>query len=336
MSKFERSLKMERRDFLNSAMIAALGATSMQTFPGFEMHAIAKAATPKVFNLTHVSDSDKAASAYVAGARAPGEPPYVYAFYDEQQSKFVNPLTLVPNLDSTKTYTLTPTMRVFNISQAMKNQFRQLRQTLQLGFNATAPTPTGDNLSWVFMNAVNIFLSNGNDRSAQLTKFTSAGSTKPATTLDSNPKVSVSKGRLTLQITAFGQKQDSIWKTVFDFVTAASKSPIVSAASKGFGVPGLATDALSFVDGVLDTFAQQNNLIPLWQTGSLDFSIANDVNARFKMKSGLWAVIDTDYAKATSFLKDHTIDLQFESFRINDPHGNAIDANYFVADLSFA
>ena len=48
------------------------------------------------------------------------------------------------------------------------------------------------------------------------------------------------------------------------------------------------------------------------------------------------AVIDTEYAKSTSFLKDHNVDLQLESFRINDPHGNPIDANYFVVELIFA
>jgi len=331
---------MERRDFLNSGAIAAMSAAGLQTFPLFQTSAFAQAAgsqaPPRVFHLTQKSDPERTAAGYVAGARAPGDPPYVYAFYDEQQNKFINPLSLAPNLDSTKTYTLTPTMRVFNISQAMRNRFKSLKQTLQLGFNATAPSTSGDNLSWVFMNAVNIFLSNSSDRSAQLTKFTSAGTTKPATTLTSTPKVSVSKGRLSLQITAFGQKQDSLWKTIFDLVTAASKSPIISTASKGFGVPGLATEALSFVDGVLDTFAHQNNLIPLWQTGSLDFTIAPDVNARFKMKGGLWAVVDTDYAKNTGFLKDHTIDLQLQSYRINDSQGNAIDANYFVADLDFA
>jgi hypothetical protein len=301
---------MERRNFLNTATIAALSAIATNSLPTRESRALAQApgngTTPKVFNLTLALDPERAAAAYVAGARAPGEPPYVYAFYDEQQKKFINPLDIVPTLDSTKTYTLTPTMRVFNISQAMKDQFRHLQQTLQLGFNATAPSSSGDDLSWVFMNAVNIFLNNSNDRSAQLTKFTSAGSTKPSTTLDSTPKVSISKGKVTLQITAFGQKQNSIWKTLFDVVTAATKSPIVSAASKGFGIPGLATDALSFVDGVLDTFAQQNNLIPLWQTGSLDFSLAPDVNARFKMKGGLWRSLIQSTQKVRPFSKTTT------------------------------
>ena len=332
---------MERRHFLNNATFAALTAAGLETLPFLQAPAFAQdaanhGAPSKMFQLTQANNPDRAAAAYLAGARAPGDPPYVYAFYDEQQNKFVNPLTLVPNLDSTKTYTLTPTMRVFNISQQMRTRFKNLKQTLQLGFNATAPSPSGDNLSWVFMNAVNIFLSNASDRSAQLTKFTAAGAATPATTLNSTPKVTVAKGRLSLQITAFGQKQDSVWKTIFDFVTAASKSPIISTASKGFGVPGLATDALTFVDGVLDSFAQQNSLIPLWQTGSLDFSLATDISARFKMKPGLWAIIDTDYAQRTTFLKDHTIDLQYQSYRINDSNGSAIDANYFIADLAFA
>src|SRR6266481_6334226 len=68
------------------------------------------------------------------------------------------------------------------------------------------------------------------------------------------------------QITAFGQKQGSFWVKFFDFVSKVVNSPIISTASKGFGIPVLATQALTFVDGVLDVIAQQNKLVDLWKT----------------------------------------------------------------------
>ena len=52
--------------------------------------------------------------------------------------------------------------------------------------------------------------------------------------------------------------------------------------------------------------------------------------------AGLWATIDAKYAQATNFLEGHTIDLQFQSFRITDSQKKAIDANYLVTDLKFS
>ena len=53
------------------------------------------------------------------------------------------------------------------------------------------------------------------------------------------------------------------------------------------------------------------------------------------MKPGLWATVDSDYAQQTNFLEGHTVDLLYESFRINDKAGKPVDANYLVADLKF-
>jgi len=89
------------------------------------------------------------------------------------------------------------------------------------------------------------------------------------------------------------------------------------------------------VDGVLDVIAQQNKLVDLWKTGSLEFAVTEDASARFGMKPGLWATVDSDYAQRTNFLEGHTVDLLYESFRITDKAGKPIDANYLVADLKF-
>jgi hypothetical protein len=106
--------------------------------------------------------------------------------------------------------------------------------------------------------------------------------------------------------------------------------------SKGFGIPALAVDALAFVDYAFHEIARQDSMVPLWQTGGLDFGLTRDTSAYFKMTPGLWAIIDADYARSTNYLQGHTVDLPYQSFRIEDRDGKAVDASYLVADMKFS
>src|SRR5260370_5336534 len=165
------------------------------------------------------------------------------------------------------------------------------------------------------MNPVDVFLAKDDKgRQDQLTKFTN-NNNKSGAAPNSNSNISVTEGTVTLQVTAFGQKQDSLWTKFFDVVAKVASSPIVSTASKGFGVPGLVTEAVTFVDGVLDTVAQQSKLVSLWQTGGLEFAVTKDATARFNMRPGLWATIDADYAQQTNFLAGPSVHLLRQSFR---------------------
>lgn len=333
---------MNRRELIQSvttAFLAAGGAGSLEILRPDLMTASAAEQTPSkpgVLGLTAIQQpSELVAAIYKAkpggGRDLQGSPlPYVYAFYDENEKKFVSPLDITPT-SADGAYTLTSTLHSFNIKTDVQKQFAKLQNQVQLGFNATAPVTNSDNLTWVFMNAINIFLAKPADQSQQLTKFTSGGNN--GATLQANPKVSIPKGTVNLQVTAFGQRKDGPWKKFFDIIAGAVKSPIISDVSKGFGIPGLATEALQFVDHVIDVYTQQEKLVTLWQTGSLEFAVHKGANARFKMNPGLWTTIDSDYAQASNFLDGHTVDLKFNSFRILDKNGKAVDASYLVTDL---
>jgi hypothetical protein len=291
--------------------------------------------------LTVANNPDVIAGAYRIGTKGPGSAatPYVYAFYDEDAQKFLNPLAKNPNGVKPSlpkgSYTMEPILHAFNIRQTSQRAFQKLKSEVQLSFNATAPANTSDQLSWIFMNAIDVFLAkNDKGRQDQLTKFTNSNS-KNGTALKSTPKIRVDKGTVQLQITAYGQKQKSLWTTFFDIVAQVSGSTMISSASKGFGVPGLAAEAVTFVDGVLDAIAKRDGLVNLWQTGGLEFAVTTDATARFNMKPGLWVTIDSDYAQHSSYLDGHHVDLQFQSFRITDQHGKPVDANYLVADIKF-
>jgi hypothetical protein len=333
---------MERRDLIRSATVAlvAAGFADVSPFSSTNLVTVfgAEKAQSKtgVLGLTGVEQNPElVAKIYKA---KPGEGrdlqgstlPYVYAFYDESAKKFVSPLDIVTSSPA-GAYTLTSTLHSFNIKGDVQKQFAKLQNQVQLGFNATAPVTNSDSLTWVFMNAINIFLAKPADQATQLTKFTSGAN--DGTTLQANPKVSIPKGTVNLQVTAFGQKKDGPWKKFFDIIAGVVKSPIISDVSKGFGIPGLATEALQFVDHVIDVYTQQEKLVTLWQTGSLEFAVHKGANARFKLNPGLWTTIDSDYAQSSNFLEGHTVDLKFNSFRILDKNAKAVDASYLVTDL---
>jgi len=333
---------MQRRDFLRRATVglAAAGWTEADTLldPAFARVFAAESEPSKlrVLGLTATKQpAELVATIYKSkpegGRDLQGSPlPYVYAFYDENATKFVSPLDITPTSPA-GAYTLTSTLHSFNVKASVQNQFQRLQNQVQLGFNATAPVTDSDNLTWVFMNAINIFLAKPADQAAQLTKFTNGAN--DGASLQVNPKVSIPKGKVNLQVTAFGQRKDGPWKKFFDIITAAVKSPIISDVSKGFGIPGLATEALQFVDHVIDVYTQQEKLVTLWQTGSLEFAVHKGATARFKFNPGLWTTIDSDYAQKSNFLDGHSIDLKFNSFRILDRQGKPVDASYLVTDL---
>jgi hypothetical protein len=334
---------MDRRNFLGSSRMALLAGFLAEV--GLELpSALASDATNEETDyrlgapsFSKLADPEKVKKSYEVGAKDVGASaiPYVYAFYDDKANKFLNPYLEVKPVLEKNSYTMQPILQSFNIRVSDQVKFKTLRNQIQLGFNASAPITSSDQLSWIFMNAVDIFLAKDDaGRLDQLTKFKSAAGTGMA--LNSNPKISISKGLVSLQVTAFGQKEEGFWTKFFSFLSLAADSPIASAASKGFGIPGLVPEAVHFVDTVLTVISEQNRLVELWKTGSLEFAVTKDAEARFNMRPGLWATIDTEYVQKTNFLEGHTVDLRYESFRIVDKDKKAIDANYLIADMKFA
>ncbi len=154
---------MDRRAFLNNSSLALLTAALREISPEFALQAATRgnAGVPpqQTFQLNKKSDPEEVKSVYEIGSKeiGPSAVPYVYAFYDEDAKKFVSPLNLKPTLKKTS-YTLQPILHAFNIRKSDQANFKKLKNQVQLGFNATAPITKSDQLTWVFMNAVDIFL----------------------------------------------------------------------------------------------------------------------------------------------------------------------------------
>lgn len=318
---------MVRRTFVTGSSLSVLAAllSEASDVSGKAL----KQPGPSPLQLTKLNQSEHVRAAY-NGSKGPGSAsvPYVYAYYDVNLKKFINPLDITPTKPA-GAYTLEATLHAFNMKLADQDQYKKLKNQVQLGFNATAPLTSSEKLTWLFMNAISVFGAKSTDKAAALTKF-KGDSGVP---LQASPKITVAKGIVNLQVTAFGQRQDGFWRKFLDIMAAAVKSPIVDTALKGFGIPSLAGDALTFVDHAVDVFADEEKLVPLWQTGSLEFAIHKDADAIFKMNPGLWAAVDSPYAQSTNFLEGHTIDLTYESFRLLDKDKKSIDANYLVTDL---
>ena len=259
---------------------------------------------------------------------------YVYAYFDESVNvkKFVDPTEVVPTLDAAKTYSLTPTLHSFNVRKADEDQFAKLKTQIQLAFNATSPSAVGD-LTWIFMNAIEIFAGKDPRKPRQLTSFLRDGTS--GAPLLSQPKITVTAGTLNLRVQAWGQKVDGFWKQFISTVASIVSNPTAAAALQGFGIPSLTNDALQFVSHSLDVLMQRENLVKVWETGGLDFGVATGSTARFKMRAGLWLIVDRNYAAKTNFLQDHVLDIKLQSFQLLNKAGAAADANYLVSEMKF-
>ena len=183
------------------------------------------------------------------------------------------------------------------------------------------------------MNAIDIFGGKSHANPDALSTFLKGSS--PGAALGSQPKVTITKGALSLQVMAYGQKQKGFWQSFFSYITSIIGNPTTATALTGFGIPGLAVDALQFVDHALTELTKNEGLIPLWQTGSLDFGIAPKTKAIFKMRPGIWLTIDHDYASDSKLLDGHSLDLALGSYRLYDKDKKMADANYLVTDFGF-
>src|SRR5260221_1531356 len=214
---------MQRRELLQSLTSALVTAGLVDVAELLQPRLAIASDTPasssrtRALALTGTKDnSELVAAIYKSkpgeGRDLQGSPlPYVYAFYDEHANKFVSPLDITPT-SKAGAYTLTSTLHSFNIKTGVQKQFAKLQNQLQLGFNPTAPVTNSDNLTSVFMHAINIFLAKPADQPQQLTKFTGGANDPTGVTLQATPKVSIPKGTVNLQVTAFGQRKDGPWK----------------------------------------------------------------------------------------------------------------------------
>ncbi len=262
-----------------------------------------------------------------------GQASYVYMFYDEQKNAFVNPLSVTPSLDAAKVYTLKSTLHSFNMKASDWNSYKNLSNDVQLSINAATPNPIGE-LTWIFMNALRIFSQpNQGGGPATLTTFNG----QAGTALSTQPTVTVTKGQVTLQITAYGQKQKGIWDQFIDGVVSIfGNDGTATAVLSGFGIPALAADAVKFVAQALQTLEDSENLVALWETGGIEFGLDPKTTERFKMCPGLWTVIDHDYwITSGGTLQGHTIDTAGQTFAVLDSNKRPVDANYFVTEFGF-
>ncbi len=328
-------MQFDRRDFVRGGIVAlACGIPELRT-AAESMQSEDKPLTSP-YGLTTRTDADTARRAHLPGSKGsnPNPLPYVYLYYDKTQKRFLTTLEVTPgsDIDASKTYHLSSKLHTFNIRSADQRTFSKLQNNVQLAFNVTAPNPLGD-LTWVFMNAIDIFAKAKPNASA-LTSFMGAHS--PGATLASTPPVTITKGSMSLQVLVFGQKRTGFWQSFFTFISGAIGNPISATALIGFGIPGLAVDALQFTDHALTELTKNEGLLPLWQTGSIDFGIDPKTKSDCKMREGTWVIIDYDYASDSSILEGHTLDIALGSYRLLNKEKKLVDANYVVTELKFA
>ena len=148
---------MDRREFLET-FVASLSLAATST------PALAETAKPLampqrgLFGLSKIEDPGLQLAAYTASETQTfgSEAPYVYLYFDEEKKAFVSPLNVQPILDP-GLFHLKSKLCAFNVSGDVQSRAKTDKSSLQLGFNVTTRPNTADQLTWLFVNAVNLF-----------------------------------------------------------------------------------------------------------------------------------------------------------------------------------
>jgi hypothetical protein len=322
---------VNRRRFVSISALGALGLTLSDLDIESFAQAGGNVGPSDLLDLKNPYNSRLAVSVYgpsSAVEKGPSVIPNAILYYDETKQQFVSPLGLEPTLEK-GSYSMTGTLRSFNIGSGSYEQASASKSEVQIGLNFTAPlTSSGDKFAWIAKNAVDVFLQKG----ADVGKYLSSFKTSNPTSDNQKPtnKVQVLQGTFDLQVNAFFQKKDGFWSKLIKTLAKVSGSPLLAT----LGIPGIALEALDFVSYSFSKLTQDEQLQPLWNARPLTFALTKDAkNKRFGFRPGLWGVIDSSFAQSTNYLENHTVDLRGESFQILDASKKPINANYIMADF---
>jgi hypothetical protein len=277
-------------------------------------------------------DSQVASLTYnrIVEGSAPPPTPNALLFWDRDQKKFISPLEVKATREK-GSYAITSTLRSFNISKASYMTAQNSNQEVQIGLNFTASiTTAGDNFAWILKNAVNIFLAKKSNVSGALASFKTAN---PASTpaAPSN-KVQVLQGAFDLQVNAFFQPRQGLWRKLFQALGGVPGAPLIAA----LGIPGIALTGLDFVLYTFNKLTQGEALNPLWNAKPLPFALTKGVTRDFAFTDGLWCIVDSAVMRPTKLLQGYSVDLTDETYQVVDANGKQLDANYLVAQFDVA
>lgn len=326
---------MERRNFIKAAGLIGVSPLLVESFIG-ELEAKGKnkeintfynlngAYTPKALDKAYKPEKQ------VTAAEAPPAvlPPHVFLYYDKDKNTFVNPTKVEPTLNAGK-YRLDAGLHAFNVATANYDNFRRYKNELQLGLNVAADIQGGqDSLTWVFMNAIDVFLQKPANVPQQLSTFKNY---QPTANLKPSSQIVIPEGILNLQVSALGQPRDGFWHKLFTFASKILNSPLFAT----FAIPTLVKESVDFVSKTMDVIATQDKLQEVWKTNPISFAIQRNKDADFYMRKGYWITIDREFASSHDYLShDFAIDLEGQSFQLVQG-GQPVDANYLVTSLNF-
>jgi hypothetical protein len=324
---------MRRRDFLEGGTLASFY-TLLAHPPTVEAKTTGKTNLSSFhYNFTTPYKKVSVLNAYAssnAGEESPVPlPPQVLLHYNG--TKFQKPSELESLLPATTPkYQLDADLYSFGTSSRNANIFKKLNADLQLSFNVGAGS--GDDLlSWLFMSAIDVFFEkNEAGRKQKLAKFKDY---KPTSNLKPQSKIIIPEGKLNLQVSALGQRRDSIWAKIFGIAKAIAGSPLLGTLA----IPNLVFESLEFVSKVFTTVTTQDKVVKVWETNPLRFALNKAAlkDADFPFVEGFWVSVDREFALDTKYLQNHSLDKDTQGFQILGPDSRTpIDANYLVTKLT--
>ena len=245
-----------------------------------------------------------------------------------------------PSLNAGR-YSLEATIRNLHVSTTDDRQIWSKLKTdaqLQVGVSAIDRTATADQINWVLMSGIDVFLGgNREGLDSRLKKFTE--NNKPTSELRASSKIDIPTGVGSLQVQVFGQRKDSFWRQLLTIVSGVLSSPV-------FGVlpiPKMVPEVVKFATTVFDRIQSQERLVEILTSAKIDFKLYDGASTTspFVLKPGHWLTIDRSKVASkldsNGNLPGYVLDIpgMFWELKEKDDSNKPVDANYSVVTLEF-
>lgn len=245
--------------------------------------------------------------------------------------RFVNPLDVVPVLRTDRKYELDYEMITLHVDELIDQMHLDPRKPLEHRLFTRVPVDIGgqrDWMDWIVTSAIDVWLEqNREGRDKKLQAFVQGS--VPTSVLRDQEAIVVEHGSVLLGQGLWGHRKRGFFEQFWGYLTHAFKSPLLGA----IGIPALVGQAFEFVNKILDDYQKEAELRTLWQTRKLDFRIAPDGDGTFRMKPGVWVIIDTNYVQQHPDLGGHRVDFKFQTFEILDSAEKPIPVPYLVSRI---
>ena len=248
-------------------------------------------------------------------------------FFEPANGKFIHCKDFAADLDSQVNYRMNVNVKAIHLNNIPKNV---KENTLQVRTVASAGKEEQEDwLSWLLFTGMECaFKKSDSSKDSQSGLVGLGAATGPDLKKTEQPVVK--SGQIQVSFELFGQERKSWLFKVLKAVSSVTAAPILAQVA----FPQLLGAARNFILQTVQR-AEKEGTTRILASPQGTYGVAKGTTERYRLGTGLWALVTLQDLRKNEFLINHTIDFDEMQFAIKKRDGSVLAANYMVVQLDF-